>query len=161
DAARARAAEPQPDFLYCVVRFVQRSEHPVCHSLQVASILFESLCQPVLFVHRSHSSTTSRHCDDGPGRTDVTSGRPDSRFEEPARSTGRKKEFMNLYSLVVFSHIVATLGLFAGLTIEWVTVSALKRANPAETRIWINLWPRLLPLTILSAVLLLASGIYL
>jgi len=71
------------------------------------------------------------------------------------------KEFMNLYSLVVFSHIVATLGLFAGLTIEWVTVSALKRANPAETRIWINLWPRLLPLTILSAVLLLASGIYL
>ena len=30
---------------------------------------------------------------------------------------------MNLYSLIVFSHIVATLGLFAGLTIEWVTVS--------------------------------------
>jgi hypothetical protein len=29
---------------------------------------------------------------------------------------------MNLYLLVVFSHIVATLGLFAGLTIEWVTV---------------------------------------
>jgi len=68
---------------------------------------------------------------------------------------------MNLYLLVVFSHIVATLGLFAGLTIEWVTVGALKRANPAETRIWINLWPRLLPLTILSAVLLVASGSYL
>jgi hypothetical protein len=68
---------------------------------------------------------------------------------------------MNLYSLNVFSHIVATLGLFAGLTVEWVTVSALRRANPAETRIWIHLWPRLLPLTILSAVLLIASGIYL
>jgi uncharacterized membrane protein len=68
---------------------------------------------------------------------------------------------MNLYLLVVFSHIVATLGLFAGLTIEWVTVGALKRANPAETRIWINLWQSLLPLTILSAVLLLASGFYL
>jgi hypothetical protein len=68
---------------------------------------------------------------------------------------------MNLYSLIVFSHIVATLGMFAGLTVEWVTVSALRRANPAETRIWIHLWPRLLPLTILSAVLLIASGIYL
>src|SRR5215471_12531269 len=76
-----------------------------------------------------------------------------------ALRTGRRKEFMNLYSLIVFSHSVATLGLFAGLTVEWVTVSALRRANPAETRVWIHLWPRLLPLTILSAVLLIASGI--
>jgi uncharacterized membrane protein SirB2 len=81
--------------------------------------------------------------------------------EGPALRTGRRKEFMNLYSLIVFSHIVATLGLFAGLTIEWVMVSALKRADPAETQICIHLWPRVLPLTILSAVLLITSGIYL
>jgi uncharacterized membrane protein len=68
---------------------------------------------------------------------------------------------MNLYSLILFFHIVATLGLFAGLTIEWLTVNALRRANPAESKIWIHLWPRVLPLTILSAVLLMASGIYL
>ncbi len=68
---------------------------------------------------------------------------------------------MNLYSLIRFSHIVATLGLFAGLAIECVTVRALKRAKPTEARIWINLWPTLLPLTIASAVLVIASGIYL
>jgi len=68
---------------------------------------------------------------------------------------------MNLYSLILFSHIVATLGLFAGLAIECMTVRALKRAKPAETRIWINLWPTILPLTIASAVLVIASGIYL
>ena|SRR5215813_4900861 len=68
---------------------------------------------------------------------------------------------MNLYSLVLYSHILGTIGLFAGLAIEWVTMPALKRADPAETRIWINLWPNLLPLTIASAVLLIASGIYL
>jgi hypothetical protein len=66
---------------------------------------------------------------------------------------------MNIYPLIVFSHVVGTLGLFVGLTIEWVTVSALRRANPTEARIWIHLWPRVLPLTILSSVLLITSGI--
>lgn len=42
-----------------------------------------------------------------------------------------------------------------------MTVRALKRAKPAETRIWRDLWPTLLPLTIASAVLVIASGIYL
>jgi hypothetical protein len=65
---------------------------------------------------------------------------------------------MNLYSLILFSHIVATLGLFAGLGIECVTLRALRRAKPVETRIWITLWPTLLPLTIASAVLLVASA---
>jgi hypothetical protein len=91
----------------------------------------------------------------------VTSGRADWIFAEPALGHGKKEEFMNLYSLVLFSHIVATLGLFAGLAIEWVTVRALKRANPTETRIWLTVWPKLLPLTITSSVLLIASGIYL
>lgn len=68
---------------------------------------------------------------------------------------------MNLYSLVLFSHIVATLGLFAGLAIEWLILLALKKAGAAETQTWIGVWPKMLPLTIASAVLLIASGIYL
>ena len=68
---------------------------------------------------------------------------------------------MNLYSLVLFSHIVATLGLFAGLAIEWLILLALKKAAAAETQTWIGVWPKMLPLTIASAVLLIASGIYL
>jgi hypothetical protein len=77
------------------------------------------------------------------------------------RGTGKKEHLMNFYSLILFSHIVATVGLFAGLAIEFVAVRALQRAQPAETRIWINLWPTLLPMTIASAVLVIASGIYL
>lgn len=68
---------------------------------------------------------------------------------------------MNLYSLVLFTHIVATLGLFAGLAIEWLILLALKKAGAAETQTWIGVWPKMLPLTIASAVLLIASGIYL
>ncbi|HKD09801.1 MAG TPA: hypothetical protein VKB79_28100 [Bryobacteraceae bacterium] len=68
---------------------------------------------------------------------------------------------MNLYSLGLFAHIIATVGLFAGIAIELVTLHALKRASPAESHIWIGLWPKLLPLTIASAVLLIGSGMYL
>jgi uncharacterized membrane protein len=74
---------------------------------------------------------------------------------------GRKEQIMNLYSLVLFTHIVATLGLFAGLAIEWLILLALKKAGAAETQPWIGVWPKMLPLTIASAVLLIASGIYL
>jgi hypothetical protein len=68
---------------------------------------------------------------------------------------------MNLYSLGLFAHIISMLGLFAGIAIELVTIRALKQASPAESGIWIGLWPKLLPLTIASSVLLVASGIYL
>jgi hypothetical protein len=114
-----------------------------------------------LLIHRSHSFEALRHSDDGRKQADVTR-RPAQfgRLEGP-RFAPEKEGFMKLYSLVLFSHIVGTTGLFAGLAIEWVTLRALKRADPAETRIWINLWPRLLPLTIASAILLIASGIYL
>ena len=68
---------------------------------------------------------------------------------------------MNIYPLILFSHITATLGLFAGLAIEWMILLALKKSAPAETQKWIGIWPKALPLTIASAVLLVASGIYL
>jgi hypothetical protein len=69
---------------------------------------------------------------------------------------------MTVLSFVLFAHIVATLGLFAGLAIEWLILLALRRtATLPEARNWTEIWPKLLPLTIASAALLIISGIYL
>ena len=46
DAARVRAVEPEPGFLYGVVRLVQRTEHPVGHGPQVGTVGLKSLRQP-------------------------------------------------------------------------------------------------------------------
>ena len=73
-----------------------------------------------------------------------------------------KDETVTLFSVVLFAHIVATLGLFAGLAIEWLILFGLRRpAGPVEARTWIELWPKLGPMTIASAALLIVSGIYL
>ena len=72
DAARLGAAETQPGFLDGVVRFADRAEHPVGHRPQVTSVLLESLCQPILFVHRSHLLVVFRHCSDERNPADVT-----------------------------------------------------------------------------------------
>lgn len=69
---------------------------------------------------------------------------------------------MNLFSLALFIHILATLGLFAGLAIEWLILVALRRAaTPRDAGTWTQLWPKLMPLNIASAALLIISGIYL
>jgi len=62
----------RPGFLDGVVRFADRAEHPVGHRPQVASVLLESLCQPILFVHRSHLLVAFRHCSDERNPADVT-----------------------------------------------------------------------------------------
>lgn len=69
---------------------------------------------------------------------------------------------MTVFSLVLFAHIVATLGLFAGLAIEWLILLALRSADkPSEARTWAELWPKLSPVAIASAALLVISGVYL
>ena len=69
---------------------------------------------------------------------------------------------MTIFSLVLFAHIVATLGLFASVAIEWLILLALRRTpTQSEVRMWSELWPKLLPLGSTSAMLLIISGIYL
>src|SRR5207247_4089405 len=55
DSACVSAAEPYPGFLNGVVRFAPRAEHPVGDRPQVTPVFLESLRQPLVFVHRSHS----------------------------------------------------------------------------------------------------------
>ena len=66
------AAEPEPGLLHGVVRLAQRAEHPVGHRPQVGAVGLEPLRQPVVFVHRSHSSVAFRHSSDGRNPADVT-----------------------------------------------------------------------------------------
>ncbi len=54
------------------VRLAQRAEHPVGHRPQVAPVGLESLRQPVMFVHRSHSLDAFRHSIDERNPSDVT-----------------------------------------------------------------------------------------
>lgn len=69
---------------------------------------------------------------------------------------------MNLYLVVLFAHVVATLGFFIGLGTEWLMVRGLRRAtSTAEARTWIAPWPKLFGLTVASAALLVGSGSYL
>ena len=77
DSTRVRAADPDPGFLNGVVGLAPRAEHPVGDRPQVTPVLFESLRQPFVFVHRSHSlghTPSSRsviHSDEG-NPTNVT-----------------------------------------------------------------------------------------
>ena len=60
DATGVGAAEAKPGFLDGVVGLAQRAEHPVRHRAQLRPGGLESLCQPVLLVHRSHSFVAFR-----------------------------------------------------------------------------------------------------
>src|SRR2546427_482911 len=60
DSARVRAAEPYPGLLNGVVRLALRAEHAVGDRPEVTPVLLESLRQPGVFVHRSHSLDRSR-----------------------------------------------------------------------------------------------------
>jgi hypothetical protein len=72
DAARVRAAEPEPGFPDGVVRLAQRAEHPVGDRPQVGPVGLESLRQPFVFVHRPHSLVAFRHGSDERNPADVT-----------------------------------------------------------------------------------------
>src|SRR5882724_8395877 len=66
---------------------------------------------------------------------------------------------MSLYSFVLYTHVVATLGLFAGLGIEWLIVLALRRTTDArELRTWIEYWPQLSRLVLASVVLVVIDA---
>jgi hypothetical protein len=69
---------------------------------------------------------------------------------------------MTLYSLILFCHVVAALGLFATLTIEVVSLFHLRQASDmAEVRRWIDPIPGLPFIAIASILLVFVSGIYL
>jgi hypothetical protein len=67
---------------------------------------------------------------------------------------------MNFYSFVLYTHVVATLGLFAGLGIEWLILVAMSRAPDArEARAWIEYWPQVMRVMVVSVVLLVVTGV--
>lgn len=74
DAADVGAAEPEPGFLGGIVRLAERAEHPVGHCPQAGAVGFESLRQPFVVVHRSHSLFAFRHSSDVRNRAGVTGG---------------------------------------------------------------------------------------
>src|SRR5262249_23304905 len=69
---------------------------------------------------------------------------------------------MTLYSIVLYLHLLATLGLFAGLSFEVLSLFHLRHASTiAEVRLWIELVPRLPLVTAASGVIVVCSGVYL
>lgn len=69
---------------------------------------------------------------------------------------------MNLYSVVLFLHIVCVVTLSAALSLEWLSTLRLRNARSEdEIRTWINPVPQLPGIAITSMLLLLFSGIYL
>jgi hypothetical protein len=68
---------------------------------------------------------------------------------------------MTLYSVVLFVHIVSTLGVFAALSLEAVGLVHLRRATTAsDARLWMEFAPGLPAFAIGSLVFLLLSGIF-
>jgi len=68
---------------------------------------------------------------------------------------------MTFYSVVLFVHIVSTLGIVAALSLAAVMLARLRRATSAsEARLWVELAPGVPILAIVSLVFLLLSGIF-
>jgi len=68
---------------------------------------------------------------------------------------------MSLYSVALFLHITGALGLFAGLALDWTTLSALRRATTVDqVREWISVYPLLQRIGSASVGLLLVFGLY-
>ena len=69
---------------------------------------------------------------------------------------------MDLHRIMTFFHVAATVGLFAALAIEGVSLRSLRRATTYEqAREWVGLWSLLAPLGIPAVLVVLASGMYL
>jgi hypothetical protein len=69
---------------------------------------------------------------------------------------------MDLYRPALFVHVVAIIGLFATLAIEWVGLRFLRRATSYEqAREWTRVWHLLLPVGAPAILGALASGMYL
>jgi len=68
---------------------------------------------------------------------------------------------MMFYSVVLFVHIVSTLGIVAALSVAALTLVRLRRATTLnEARLWIEVAPGVPALAIGSLVFLLLSGIH-
>jgi len=67
---------------------------------------------------------------------------------------------MTLHSVVLFIHIMGTVGLFVGFGFEWLILSSLKRTrDTAEANAWTAHLPMTFGILISSLVLLLVSGV--
>src|SRR5262245_42500934 len=69
---------------------------------------------------------------------------------------------MSAYSIAVFLHIVGALGIFAAIGLEWAGLTNLRRATDStQVREWVRLLAAPRSVGGPSALLILASGIYL
>jgi hypothetical protein len=69
---------------------------------------------------------------------------------------------VTLYSLVLFVHVTAVLGLFTVLSLEVVSLFYLRRVSAlTEARRWIELVPGLPLIAMGSLLIVLFSGVYL
>ena len=69
---------------------------------------------------------------------------------------------MNLYRPVLFIHLIAVIGVFAALAIEWVTALFLRRATSYDqARDWTRVWDLLPAIGAPSLLGALGSGMYL
>jgi uncharacterized membrane protein len=68
----------------------------------------------------------------------------------------------SIHNLVLFLHVSSDIGLFIGIGIQLLTLTALRRVkNTEQARTLIGLIKMSEPLSIISGLLLLASGLYL
>lgn len=69
---------------------------------------------------------------------------------------------MTLYSIILFLHVAAVLGLFASLSFEFLSLSRLRQASDlGEVRRWIDPLPGIPLVAMVSILIVLFSGIYL
>ncbi len=109
DVVDVGSLEPDPRLLEGIVGVGDRPEHAIGHRPQVRSLLLEARCQPLPFIHRSHSSIPSGRLLDrreaanvtqaptGPG-TERQARRCETGWQEPARCerTNRAEELRPL-----------------------------------------------------------------
>src|SRR5262245_37758068 len=67
-----------------------------------------------------------------------------------------------LYRLILFVHVVAALGIFAGLTLDWLAVARLRKvATAAAARTWLGVLEISAVIGPWARMLSLAAGLYL
>ncbi len=69
---------------------------------------------------------------------------------------------LNLYTLIKFLHVSGDIGIFIGISVQWLTLAALRRSKQVEqVRALAWLITRVGPLSAVSAILTIGTGIYL
>ncbi|HKZ70956.1 MAG TPA: hypothetical protein VJ020_12800, partial [Anaerolineales bacterium] len=68
---------------------------------------------------------------------------------------------MSLYAILKFLHVSGDIGLFIGVGLWWVALTALRRAeHVAQVRILTRLMALYEPVSIISGLLTIATGLY-